>query len=156
MTYVRLGAAVAAAVLLVGCSSESDNSPADQPKATAAATSAAPAADPPTLGLPEGVDNNGAATAGAGLSPDGKLWIITYGSSSNPLAVTDVSAKGQTVTVGLAQADRPATMDLVPSTSTVALPSGFDTKQPLTIVLGNLGSVELGRGPGSVVWLPAQ
>lgn len=153
MTYLRLGATVAAALLLVGCSSGSDGPASDQPDSTATNT-AAPAAEAPTMGLPEGVDNNAAATAGAGISPDGKLWIVTYGSSTNPLAVTDVSADGQTVTVGLAQADRPATMDLVPSTSTVALPAGVDPKKPLTVVLGKLGTLEY-VASGQVRWLPA-
>lgn len=152
MTYRRLGAIMASALLLVGCSSNSDD-----PEATDTSSSAAPTPKAPTMGLPKGVDNNASATAGAGLSPDGKLWVVTYGSSTNPLAVTDVSASGQTVAVELAQADRPATMDLVPSTSTLDLPDGVDPKQPITVVLGKLGSLDLGMAaPGYVTWLPAQ
>ncbi|MFI5428539.1 hypothetical protein [Aeromicrobium sp. UC242_57] len=83
---------------------------------------------------------------------------MTYGSSTNPLVATDVSGDGQTVTVTLAQRDAPATMDLVPTTSTVALPAGVDVEETVTVVLGELGSVELGgkTAPAGVVWLPAQ
>lgn len=153
MTYLRLGAAVAAALLLVGCSSESDQSPSANEETSSASTDTA--SDAPVIGLPDGVTENAAGTAGAGLSPDGQLWIVTYGSSTNPLAVKDISSEGQTVTIGLATGDGPATMDMVASTSTVELPTSIKTDTPITVVLTELGSVTIDPSAhGTVVWLP--
>lgn len=152
MTFIRIGAAVAAALLLVGCSSESDGGDA---KAATEPTATTPAPIPsPSVGLPDGTAENPASTAGAGISPDGKLWVVTFGSSTNPLAVTNISADGQTVTLALAAEDRPATMDLVPSTSTIALPAGVDPKQTITVVLGDKGSVTLPPSHTRIAWLP--
>ncbi len=117
--------------------------------------------DGPTssAGLPDGVSGNLAGTAGAGLSAaDGPLWVITYGSSTNPLVAGDVSADGQTVTVELTNdEDAPATADLVPTTSLVDLPDGVSTDEPIDVVLGDLGTVLVDPADvGTVVWLDAQ
>lgn len=110
----------------------------------------------PTSGLPPGVDGteaNPASLPGAGLTTDGRLWVVTFGSGSNPLTVAQVDADRQTVTVHLTQRDGPATADLVPTTTTLELPDGVDPGQPVTVDLPGFGTVELDPPtPGRVVW----
>ncbi|RLV55594.1 hypothetical protein D9V41_10950 [Aeromicrobium phragmitis] len=48
---------------------------------------------------------------------------------------------------------RPATMDYAPTTSTVVLDELPSDDAPLTLVLGDLGTVEIDRrAPGEFVW----
>ncbi len=136
-----LALAALAALALTACSDDSDDGPTW------------------SVGLPDGVSENVATTAGAGLSAaDGPLWVITYGSSTNPLVAGDVSADGQTVTVELTNdPDAPATADLVPTTSLVDLPDGVSADEPIDVVLGDLGTVTVDPADvGTVVWLDAQ
>jgi hypothetical protein len=172
-----LAPAVCAAVtvsVLGGCSSDADPIAAGPTATTTAAaptpttpTTPAPATtepDPtpaplPTRGLPPGVAGVGAnptGLPGAGLTSDGRLWVVTYGSSSNPLTVAQVDAQGQTVTVYLTQRDGPARSDLVPTTTTLDLPEGVDPDRAVTVDLPGFGSVELDPPtPGRVVWATA-
>jgi hypothetical protein len=155
MPVLRIGALICAVVLAVaGCSSDSQPS-SSEPSASADGGSPADAATP-VRGLPDGVDGNTLGTPGAGLSPDGRLWVVTYGSGSSPMAVGEVTAEGQTVDVPLSMGDGSATMDLVPSTSTIDLPDGVDPAETISVVLGELGIVSLDPPtPGQVVWAPA-
>ncbi|GHS89910.1 hypothetical protein AGMMS50218_17140 [Actinomycetota bacterium] len=136
-----LALAAVTALALTACSDDSDNEPTS------------------SLGLPDGISENVAATAGAGLAAtDGPLWVVTYGSSTNPLVAGDVSADGQTVTVELTNdPDAPATADLVPTTSFVDLPDDVAADEPIDVVLGDLGTVTVDPADvGSVVWLDAE
>lgn len=152
MALMRIGTIMVTALFLAGCGSNPDlGDPAPTPSLGTSEIAE------PAPGLPDGVQGNQVGSPGAGLSDDGKLWIATYGSSSNPLVVADVAADGQTVTVTFEQPSGPATMDLVPSTSTITLPAGVDPDQPISVVLGDAGAVSLDPPePGSIIWLPAR
>ena len=147
--------ATLAAGMLTGCSSDDSSTPATSDEATTSASTEAPGSDEASAGslpdgvtvsLPEGVEAPAEASAGAGLGADGTtLWVVTYGSSTNPTVATVESAASGTVTVSLAPVDpdAPATMDYVPTTTVLELPDGLDTEAPFQVVLGELGSVEV-------------
>lgn len=150
MGLTRIATVVLAVLFLAGCGSNPDIGDPSPSRSSSAIAE-------PVAGLPDGVDGNPTGAPGAGLSDDGRLWIATYGSSSNPLTIAAVSAEAQTVTVTFEQKPGPATMDLVPSTSTVSLPGAVDSELPITVVLGDLGTVRLDPPtPGSIAWLPAR
>lgn len=116
-----------------------------------------PAATPtPFKGLPEGVEAQSDSPAGVIVSDTpGVLWVVTYGSSSNPAIAREAKADGQTVTLTVeADPNKPATMDYVPTTSSIALPDSVSLTEPVTIELGQWGSVELAdpSTAGSAVW----
>ena len=142
-TAVRWGlAAVIATTALVGCGSDGiDGEPIASPgEATSGDLDY-------VRGTPEGVSVPADAGAGAGWAADreGELWVMTIGSSSNPLVATAATADGQTITVTLAMADPggPATNDLAPTTSYVEVPAGVDVDSPVTVDLGELGTAEI-------------
>ena len=148
-------AATLAAGMLAGCSSDDSSTPAASDEATTIASTGMPDTDDASAGslpagvtvsLPEGVEAPAEASAGAGLGADGTtLWVVTYGSSTNPTVATLESAESGTVTVSLAPVDpdAPATMDYVPTTTVLELPDGLDSEAPFQVVLGELGSVEV-------------
>ena len=98
-------------------------------------------------GPPAGITVPADAGAGVGWATDreGELWVLTQGSSTNPLVATEATADGQTVTITLGEArpGEPATSDLVPTTSYIAAPEGVDSNAPVTVVLGDLGTAEI-------------
>lgn len=155
-----------AAGTLTACSSDDAPSVAES-TASASATDGASedATDGPTraqfpdgvtVGLPAGVQAPGEASAGAGWGADGtSVWVVTYGSSTNPTFATITSAESGTLTVALSlvNPDGPGTMDYVPTTTVLDLPAGVDTRQPVQVVLGDLGTVQVtADAPG---WLTA-
>lgn len=174
MSGRRLGTATCVLVLLLAaCTLKADDTSTRTPQPTAT-TSATPESSPspsapqqsepvtdsprpgnPEPGLPAGVKSNPDATAGAGLSKNGKLWIITYGSSSNPLRVAGVSSQGQTITVRLAHGAGTASLDVAPSTTTMRLPEGVDDTATMYVDLGGFGQVEILPSRGTVSWFPA-
>lgn len=154
--------ATLAAGMLAGCSSD-DSSSDDASTSTATETpSTAPddaagdsLPDGVTVALPDGVEAPAAASGGAGLGADGTtLWVVTFGSSTNPTVATVESAESGTVTVSLAAVDpdAPATADYVPTTTVLDLPAELDTSAPFQVVLGELGSVEV-DGVDTPGWL---
>lgn len=108
-----------------------------------------------TAGLPDGVEAPQDASAGAGWTEDGAgLWVVTFGSSTNPTVATLESADAGTVTLALAPVvpDGPGTMDYVPTTTVLDLPEEVDTSGTVEVVLGELGSVEVTEA-GSPAWI---
>lgn len=153
-------AAVLAAGTLSACGS--DDAPTED-AVTATPSEAVPTGDADstglpdgvTAGLPEGVEAPQDASAGAGWSEDGTgLWVVTFGSSTNPTVATLESADAGTVTLALAPVvpDGPGTMDYVPTTTVLDLPEEVDSGAPVEVVLGDLGSVMV-TGPGAPAWV---
>lgn len=104
-------------------------------------------------GVPEGVDGTLESPAGAGIDGD-DLLIVTYGSSSNPRVITELQVDGQSVVVIVAAKEGvAATMDYAPTTSRTRLPDAVSTDAPVTVVLADVGSVEINENPG-FEWFP--
>ncbi len=126
---------------------KSDDSPGAQPSPSALPT--------PFKGLPEGAEPPQDVSAGviAG-DEEGKIWVVTYGSSTNPAVVHEVSAEGQKVTVHVSAEDgKIATMDFMPTTSTFTLPESVDRAKPVTFDLGDFGQLKLDSlEPGTAEW----
>jgi len=122
--------------------------PSDTPSAT-------PTTPEPSRGLPPGVEPAPRSAAGVVVGEDGLIHVVTFGSSSNPAIVREVRAEGQTVTADVRNVpDRPATMDFVPTTSAFVLPTSVDPDRPVTVVLGDLGTVRLASAaPGTQAWV---
>lgn len=100
-----------------------------------------------TPGGPPGVEGPGVVAFGAGWATEreGELWVLTYGSSSNPQVASSAAVDGQTVTVTLveAQPGGPMTADLAPTTSYVDVPDSVDRDSAVTVVLDGIGTVEV-------------
>jgi hypothetical protein len=95
------------------------------------------------LPLPDATDVR-AGAAWAGGVHQGLLYIFTWGSSScpdiaEPQATGDAS--GITVTLRTPAEVTSCTFDLAPTTSFVAVPDGVDNGAPLSVRLGDLGTV---------------
>lgn len=147
---VRLILPLVLLTALAACGSDGDSPGSAQDSPTPSPTPT------PFRGLPDGV--KGTLDSGAGVvagEEAGTIYVITYGSGSNPAVVRQVSAEGQTVTVQVSAEDgKVQTMDYVPTTSTMTLPDGVDTDQPITFVLGEFGSVTLAStDPGTEAWV---
>lgn len=153
-------AALLATAALTACGSDDGS---DEASAAATPSEAVPTGDAGssglpdgvTAGLPDGVEAPQDASAGAGWTEDGAgLWVVTFGSSTNPTVATLESADAGTVTLALAPVvpDGPGTMDYVPTTTVLDLPEGVDTGAPVEVVLGELGSVMV-TGPGAPAWV---
>lgn len=143
-----------ALAVLSACAESDDAAPgATEPTTTPTATPT------PFKGLPDGVEGSMESPAGvvAGDEP-GTIWVVTYGSSSNPAVVRQVTAEDQQVTVQVSAEDgKPATMDYVPTTSTLTLPEGVSLEQPITFTLGDFGTVTLpSTEPGTAAWVTPQ
>lgn len=123
-------------------------------------------------GLPPGLEGNTDSTIGVAWAPvEGLLYVVTNGSSScptyaEPEAVIGsggksdgVDAKDGVLAVRLVPpSDGICTMDFVPTTTVVEVPAESDNGQPLPVMLGEKGKVELqprpAEGePGPVAWL---
>lgn len=105
-------------------------------------------------GLPDGVEGTTDSPAGAAWAPEaGLLYVVTYGSSSCPTTAEPRAAHdGGAVVVTLVPPPEDAicTMDYAPTTSVVGVPAGADTGEPVTVRLGEHGTVELAPRPGPV------
>ena len=127
-------------------------------------------------GLPPGLTGSTESTAGVAWSPEpGLLFVVTNGSSSCPTfaepAATigaggpasgksgDVAAADGVLTVAFVPPnDGICTMDFVPTTTVVEAPAEADNGQPVPVMLGDKGKVELeprdaDGEPGPVAWL---
>ncbi|WP_460885672.1 hypothetical protein [Promicromonospora xylanilytica] len=123
-------------------------------------------------GLPPGLEGNTNSTVGVAWAPEaGLLYVVTNGSSSCPtLAEPEATIGAGGKAPGVAAADGVlsvrlvppsngiCTMDFVPTTTVVEAPAETDTGQPVPVMLGDKGKVELQpRGaegePGPVAWL---
>ncbi|WP_286928948.1 MULTISPECIES: hypothetical protein [Aeromicrobium] len=146
-SLTRLAVLPVLALALAACGSSGDDSPG-----SGSPTSATPA---PSRGVPAGVEETLDSPAGVAVGEEGQIHVITYGSSTNPAVVNQVSAEGQKVVVQVSPEEgRPATMDYVPTTSTFELPEGVDTDEPVTFVLGAFGTVVLDAiEPGQQAWV---
>ncbi|MCK9792913.1 hypothetical protein M1843_04015 [Isoptericola sp. 4D.3] len=181
---VLAGAAAALALLVTACGASGD--PSGDPSGGASSDvspSASPspspvppgggagdeaAAPPPgehVRGLPEGAEGTFDSPAGAAWSPSsGVLLVVTYGSGSCPqLAEAEAGWDDahDALAVGLVDPDPgPCTMDYTPTTSAVAVPSDADSGAPVTVRLGDLGTVEVAPraedgAAGPVAWVAA-
>lgn len=146
-------AAVIALGALVGCGDGDGGGYGDTSEATSASASGS---TDYVRGTPEGVSVPADASGGAGWATDrdGEMWVLTYGSSSNPLVATKATADGQTVIIALGDAKPggPATDDLAPTTSYITVPDGVDSDSPVTVVIGDLGTAEI-LSPSQPGWL---
>ncbi len=113
-------------------------------------------------GLPEGVEGATDSPAGAAWAPgDGLLYVITYGSSSCPTTAQAQAADDEgTVVVTLVPppADAICTMDYAPTTSVVGVPAGAGSGGPVSVRLGDAGTVEVTPRPapgepGPAAWV---
>ena len=123
-------------------------------------------------GLPPGVEGSTSSTVGVAWAPEeGLLYVVTNGSSSCPTfaepeasigsggKASGVSAADGVLAVRLVPPnDGICTMDFVPTTTVVEVPAESDTGQPVPVMLGDKGKVELqartAEGePGPVTWL---
>jgi hypothetical protein len=123
-------------------------------------------------GLPPGLEGNTESTVGVAWSPEeGLLYVVTNGSSSCPMLAepeatigsggksAKVDAPDGVLTVRFVPpSDGICTMDFVPTTTVVEVPAEADTGDPVPVVLGDKGDVELlprpAEGePGPVAWL---
>jgi hypothetical protein len=123
-------------------------------------------------GLPPGLEGNTESTVGVAWAPvEGLLYVVTNGSSSCPLFAepeATIGSGGKSVKVDapdgvltvrfVPASDGICTMDFVPTTTVVEVPAEVDTGDPLPVVLGDKGDVELpprpAEGePGPVAWL---
>jgi hypothetical protein len=123
-------------------------------------------------GLPPGVEGSTDSPVGVAWAPEeGLLYVVTNGSSSCPLFAkpeATLGSGGKTAKVGAADgvltvqfmpaSDGICTMDFVPTTTVVGVPAEVDTGDPVPVILGDKGDVELlprpAEGePGPVAWL---
>lgn len=123
-------------------------------------------------GLPPGLEGNTDSPVGVAWAPvEGLLYVVTNGSSSCPLFAepeATLGSGGKSAKVGGADgvltvrfmpaSDGICTMDFVPTTTVVEVPAEVDTGDPVPVVLGDKGDVELlprpAEGePGPVAWL---
>ncbi|MFD6142094.1 hypothetical protein [Promicromonospora sp. NPDC060271] len=123
-------------------------------------------------GLPPGLEGSTDSPVGVAWAPvEGLLYVVTNGSSSCPLFAkpeatlgsgggsAKVDAADGVLTVQFMPAsDGICTMDFVPTTTVVEVPAEVDTGDPVPVVLGDKGDVELlprpAEGePGPVAWL---
>lgn len=123
-------------------------------------------------GLPPGVEGNTNSPVGVAWAPvEGLLYVVTNGSSSCPLYAkpeATIGSGGKSAKVDAADgvltvqfmppSDGICTMDFVPTTTVVEVPAEVDTGDPVPVVLGDKGDVELlprpAEGePGPVAWL---
>ncbi|MFE6968800.1 hypothetical protein [Isoptericola sp. NPDC057653] len=170
------GAAGVLALLVTACASgegaggAATSASPSSPEPSPSASSPEPGEDPAALapgeharGLPEGAEGTMDSPAGAGWSPTpGVLLVVTYGSSTCPLLAQpegERDSSGGTAVVTFEKLpDGPCTMDYMPTTSAVALPEGADGGDPLTVRLGDRGTVEVApRGAegetGPIAWV---
>lgn len=128
-----------------GTVTDPDGTEADEPIEGDGETTEGEAAFVP--GLPDGVEAPEGVSGGVGWAhvASGSLWVVTYGSSTNPQVATAVTVDGQHVSISLGEAvpGADSTADIVPTTSYVELPAEVDTAAPVTVTLGDLGATEL-------------
>lgn len=123
-------------------------------------------------GLPPGLEGSTEATVGVAWAPaEGLLYVVTNGSSSCPTLAepeADFGSGGKAPGVAAEDGvlavrfvpsnDGICTMDFVPTTTVVETPAEADTGEPIPVMLGDKGQVELqpraAEGePGPVAWL---
>jgi len=136
----------AAAVLLAvgalgacGTSSSPGASPSSAPLGSATASTPNVTA---TKGLPPTVtptDTTGASLVG--WQSAGRLYVVTYGSSTCPRVPVDVAvATGNRLTIATKPtSDGPCTMDFGPSTSVIDAPQGLDDTMPVQVTIDGVG-----------------
>lgn len=148
-------------LLLTACAENSSEESPDDPGAASEPTVLVDTE--PFRGLPPGVEDQLSASGtddtsgGAGYADvDGYLWVVTYGSSSNPDLPVDVQAVDQTITLEISNIpDSVSTMDFVPTTSTVAIPDEVSLDEPIEVVFADRGVLTLDpTAEERFVWLP--
>lgn len=154
---VLAGVAGALALLVTACASgapsgdgsSGPSSPSASPSPSPSGeVTGVPAPGEHVRGLPEGAEGTFDSPAGVAWSPTpGVLLVVTYGSSSCPrLAEAEAGWDDahEALDVGMVDPDPgPCTMDYAPTTSAVAVPQDADAGAPVTVRLGDLGTVEV-------------
>ncbi len=108
-------------------------------------------------GLPHGVGQPDSASMGVGIDEDLNLFFVSFGSSSNPYRVTEATLEGREVDLDIEnEANKPATTDFVPTTSTMTFAGGLPADGTLTVDMDDFGTVELQVKSGAVVWLDSE
>jgi len=112
-----------------------DSTPTPSPTPTATADAVPSVAETTFPGAPEGATEGETAVV---AGDDARhLQVVTYGSSTCPVLPTDITwdADAQTVSITLTGPDTTdvCTMDLVPTTSVVALPDDAPDAAGLTV-----------------------
>ena len=126
------------ALSLSACGKSGDNPGSDE--------TPTPIATPePFKGLPEGATPPQNVVSGVVAGDDDReVFVVTFGSSTNPAVVNQVTAEGQKVTVQVSAIDgKIATMDFVPTTSTIYLPESVDNSKPVEFDMGDFRPLTL-------------
>lgn len=98
----------------------------------------------------EGGEPTFPAAGAAWTGYPGLMYVFTWGSSSCPVVAISASgdASGVAITLEVAVDQELCTEDFTPTTSVVAVPEAADSGEPITVQLGDLGSVVVEpRGP---------
>jgi len=142
---------IAVAFALCGCStSSSPNVPSTTtaPIPSSAPASPALAATPfPSVtiirGLPPNATRSSAFEGHAVWAEAGRMYVVTFGSSSCPKVPTGVSASADNRLTVRAKpiSDGPCTMDISPTTSLVDVPAGIDDSNPVEVTIDGVVSV---------------
>lgn len=149
----RSALAVVALICLAACSATDE-----EPTSPSTSASSPPSVPSPVQGLPDGVtlpeDEELTGLPGAAVYPqEGLLRIVTWGSSTNPEVARSATSEGQRVDVAISSDEgAPATMDFVPMTSAVTIPTEVSLEEPIIVVLDRWGEVTVDPAhPGQLV-----
>jgi hypothetical protein len=132
---LRIVAPLLVVAVLAGCGTATTPS---APATTAGSATGSPPSVSHTKGLPASVsvtDASGQSLVGW-LGP-GRMYLVTYGSSTCPRLATSVTAaSGNRLTITTApSSDGPCTMDFGPTTSVVDVPQGIDDTHPVSVTV---------------------
>lgn len=94
-------------------------------------------------GLPPNATGSSAFEAFAVWAEAGRMYVVTFGSSSCPKVPTGVSASADNRLTVRAKpiSDGPCTMDISPTTSLVDVPAGIDDSKPVEVTIDGVVSV---------------
>ena len=131
------GTALVAVGALAGCgtSSSPGASPSSAPPGSATASTPNVTA---TKGLPPTVTpTDTMGTSLVGWEGPGRLYVVTYGSSTCPrVPVSVTAATGNRLAITTKPtSDGPCTMDFGPSTSVIDAPQGLDDTMPVQVTI---------------------
>lgn len=142
----KLATACAALILLSACSSADVKEKVDPTEVRGTVTF--------EKGLPAGVEPATDGGVGVGVTTDGTLQIITFGSSSNPMVVTEATLEGTEIEVELGNdTNKPSTMDFVPTTSTVTFEGGLAEGKQFKVDIDDVGEITVGSNRELISWI---
>ena len=132
--------------MLSGCATSSAPGAASSAAVTTAASTSGSAPTSSvsyTKGLPPGAAPNTTFDAYAVWAEPGRLYVVTFGSSSCPkLPATVTVGNGNRLGVTTKPtSDGPCTMDIGPTTSVVDVPPGVDDSRPVEVSIDGVVSM---------------